>query len=67
MAKSIRKIFTITKAEIDLLKEIRNKGFAKNLNIPESAIVRLGIHLVSQLSNDKLAKTFISSNSMKNK
>lgn len=57
MSKSIKKSCTITTTELELLEIIKDKALNKKLVLDDSKIIRLGIYLVSQLSEDKLLKT----------
>lgn len=56
MAKTFKKNCSITQKEYDLLEKIKDRALSKKIILTDSQIVRMGIHLVSNLSDEKIIK-----------
>lgn len=53
--KSIRKSFSLTKTEIELILKIQDKALNKKVVLSDSEVARIGLLLLSELSDDDLA------------
>lgn len=52
--KVIRKTFSLTKTDIELILKIKDKALNKKNVLSDSAIARIGLLLISELSDDDL-------------
>lgn len=55
-ARVIRKTFSMPESELSLIEQVKNKALNRRVVLGEGEVLRIGLMMVSELSDDELEK-----------
>ena len=55
-ARVIRKTFSIPESELSLIEQVKNKALNRRIVLGEGEVLRIGLMMMSELSDDELEK-----------
>lgn len=63
MGRTIKKTYTLTNKEIEILEEIKDRALSKKIVLNDSQIIRISLKMASEFSIDKIIE--VSKNNLK--